>query len=1026
MAITVFGLLVLRLMQGPIALDDYIPQIHKAIQKAAPHTTVQFKNPKLVWGGVSNLMEVVVDDLSIAYDKNLNQSAKAQQLALRFEWHYLLISQLRIKSLRLISPDIAMKGELALDPSTSSDVSLFAWLPSGSKPRFKELIIEHGRLSLQTLGMKNPLVVNDVDLDLYRKRFGLHLHANVHLEAATISTQIDHLMWQETSDFELNIKNLTPSLVARLDPDLLQHIAAAGGPPAEAWSHMTTPVTVAAKLKLKADGLPDSGEIQLALAPGKIFIPGLMTEAIPLQGARGSAHIMQNRLEIKEFSLTVPRGQASAFGYINWNPESKSADIHIEAKGKDIALDDLRFLWPGKLAPTPWAWVTTNIKGGSAPFATLSLKGQSSILEQGIDFKISDLKGDIGISNATVKYMQGMPIVTQVNGIAHYDPANFNIDVASGKTLGLTLKPSKVLISKMDQEDQDIHLELNVEGPIRDALEVIDSPALQYAKMLGLNPADVSGNSISKTILDFPLGTAVTPSQVHVDTRAKMQNFFIKNPVASLPYDFSEGSLNLHVNNQGLDVVGKGSYNNTPIDLKWTRFFSNQVPKQNQLIIHTHLGSEALKRFNIEGDYIKSGEAPLTLTLIEDPKQYATFEFKADLTPTQLELLGWNKPTQEPARASVIMNLSKREFDGIRHMEVNHHGRSIIEGKGLYDPRTKKWQGMSFNHMQFGPNDFQMTLIQQNHHLKLLISGDSLDIQQLLQEQDNSQSSSKALAIDANIQKLKVSSDGMLHAARVQAFYDGQRVKQLQFAARLKESKEHILQLSIEASEQGRTLNFYTNNAGAVLRAFDILNNIASGEAVITASNDDKKEDSAWKGRIVCRGFRILQAPLISHLLTLASPTTILNILRSKEGIEMSVYRSKFNLNDRLLELRKGRGHGSSLGFTLAGQINRLSKKLSLHGTIIPAYDLNTLISKIPLIGTFITGGKHEGLWAVNYEIMGNSAAPKVSVNPLSALTPGIIRRIFDLNASNQNPNDEDDGEAHDESDEKLIPLQQP
>jgi len=38
---------------------------------------------------------------------------------------------------------------------------------------------------------------------------------------------------------------------------------------------------------------------------------------------------------------------------------------------------------------------------------------------------------------------------------------------------------------------------------------------------------------------------------------------------------------------------------------------------------------------------------------------------------------------------------------------------------------------------------------------------------------------------------------------------------------------------------------------------------------------------------------------------------------------------------------------------------------------------------------------KGEGLIGFNFTVRGDSAAPQVGVNPLSALTPGMFREIF-------------------------------
>jgi hypothetical protein len=53
------------------------------------------------------------------------------------------------------------------------------------------------------------------------------------------------------------------------------------------------------------------------------------------------------------------------------------------------------------------------------------------------------------------------------------------------------------------------------------------------------------------------------------------------------------------------------------------------------------------------------------------------------------------------------------------------------------------------------------------------------------------------------------------------------------------------------------------------------------------------------------------------------------------------------------------------------------------------------VISSIPLIGDILTGGAGGGLFAFTYTIRGSFADPSVSVNPLSVLAPGFLRRLF-------------------------------
>jgi hypothetical protein len=68
--------------------------------------------------------------------------------------------------------------------------------------------------------------------------------------------------------------------------------------------------------------------------------------------------------------------------------------------------------------------------------------------------------------------------------------------------------------------------------------------------------------------------------------------------------------------------------------------------------------------------------------------------------------------------------------------------------------------------------------------------------------------------------------------------------------------------------------------------------------------------------------------------------------------------------------------------------------KLALNGTFVPAFTVNNFFSKIPVFGLFM-GGSNEGLFGVNYGITGAMSSPTLNVNPLSAVAPGFLRKIF-------------------------------
>jgi hypothetical protein len=53
------------------------------------------------------------------------------------------------------------------------------------------------------------------------------------------------------------------------------------------------------------------------------------------------------------------------------------------------------------------------------------------------------------------------------------------------------------------------------------------------------------------------------------------------------------------------------------------------------------------------------------------------------------------------------------------------------------------------------------------------------------------------------------------------------------------------------------------------------------------------------------------------------------------------------------------------------------------------------MFGKIPIVGLFLGGGSNEGLVGITYEASGPPGAPRVSINPISAVAPGLLRKFI-------------------------------
>jgi uncharacterized protein YhdP len=108
--------------------------------------------------------------------------------------------------------------------------------------------------------------------------------------------------------------------------------------------------------------------------------------------------------------------------------------------------------------------------------------------------------------------------------------------------------------------------------------------------------------------------------------------------------------------------------------------------------------------------------------------------------------------------------------------------------------------------------------------------------------------------------------------------------------------------------------------------------------------------------------------------------------------------RGEFALSEDRLTLDNVLAYGEAIGVTGNGVVDLNRDKLDLQGTIVPAYALNSMLGNVPIIGSLLLGGEGQGLFAANYRVTGSGADPQISVNPLSALAPGFLRRLLQPN----------------------------
>jgi hypothetical protein len=106
---------------------------------------------------------------------------------------------------------------------------------------------------------------------------------------------------------------------------------------------------------------------------------------------------------------------------------------------------------------------------------------------------------------------------------------------------------------------------------------------------------------------------------------------------------------------------------------------------------------------------------------------------------------------------------------------------------------------------------------------------------------------------------------------------------------------------------------------------------------------------------------------------------------------------ANFSKNGQTIAVSDALLRGPAVGATFGGRLDLTTSRIAITGTYLPAYQLNNFFGKIPILGLAFGGGASGGLIGVTFKVDGTLSQPRLFINPLSAVAPGIFRKIFEF-----------------------------
>lgn len=1016
------SLLAWRLSSGPITLDFLTPYIEEALTAKDGGLSVRLDTTVLAVGQGNRLVEIRALNVRAFANNSEQPIATVPEVALTLNGRALLNGVLAPRSVRLYRPRVHLvRNEAGVfqweigdeaNRGRSDDVvrgliDALIGEPDPNQPgrHLQQVAVFDADLVVEDLKLNTIWHAPDSDLDLRRVPQGLTISARMLLnldgEQSSLSAMATYAKADDGIEAELWLAGIRPAAFAQL-----------GGAPMELKA-LNLPLAGVVRAKGKASGHMDEVSFDLAGGAGTLELPSPVNISRKIESAvlRGRAFDGLTRAKLDELSLDLggPKLAVSAVA------EGLGGDTHVtlDAAVHEVPFDELPVLWPVIAAPNAREWVTANLSKGMVREARATVSGRSA-LGTFEDFVVDHVGGELRGEGVTVNYLRPMPPVRNAAALATFDASNFRIAVKGGELYGLKLLDGAIVLSGLDQADQFADIDVTVGGPVTDALKLIDNKPLRYASALGIDPAVVGGEATTRLNLKFPLLAALRLDDLAVKVHSSAKGLFLPNVV--LGQNLTRGDLEIDVDAKGLDATGAIVLGTIPGELKWRENFSTRnVPFRSRYQVQApRVDEDQRKALGLDGvpfvSPFVSGPVGATVVATMQGGGKGDIEAKIDLSPAHMSLpgMGWRKEQRTTGGAQVVVKLDKDRIVSVPRFAVNA-GDLQTDGAVAFnaDGGVRR---VDFARLAYGGRtDVEGSISFKDDVLDISMRGGTFNAEPLVSSDDETPAEADApkrrdggkkddlpaMTITATIGSMWLSKDGKLTNATASLQRDGTDWRNMLVKGSLGDKR---FQMHMQpAGAMRRSLKVTSDDAGAVMRAFGTYDHMVGGVLDVDAVYDDRAEDQPLSGTIRINDYQIVNAPALARLLTVAALTGIVDVLQG-QGISFTTLDAPFVLTDGLFKINGARAYGPALGLTSKGEVDLDHGRLALEGTVVPAYALNSVLGNIPVLGWLITGGeKGGGLLAFNYTMKGPTQEPDVTVNPLSALTPGFLRNLFNI-----------------------------
>ena len=757
-------------------------------------------------------------------------------------------------------------------------------------------------------------------------------------------------------------------------------------------------ITLLAHLEPPNDSVADW---QLGFSGGTIVLAAIDPEQPPLIFNRIAISLRfdtdKRRVLLTQADISNGEIGIAGTGSVDYSAEPR---LTLGFAGTPMSASALKRMWPTLIVPEVREWVIERVERGALQRIEVGVNSPvHNLSRRGPPIPDDGLSVNIFASGVTLHPVDELPSVRDADLKAHVTGRTATVTIAQAAAdtpAGRKLNISDFIfeVPDMAPKPAPARVRFRIDGPVPAAAEILASDRLSEFSGTLIDPNSSKGTVSAVVTLGMPIKRELTKADTTYAITADLTGFVADKLMMNQKLEAS--GLKVVANNAGYQVKGDVKINGQPATLD----FRKPADGDADIKLQATLDDASRARLGLDLGPSVSGTLPVKLTGKIGGAD-SRMGIEADLTALKLDniLPGWVKLPGKSSRAvfNVVQKPQSTRFEDI----VIDGGGVSIKGSLEVDQNRDL---INANFPTYAPSEGDKASLKAERGadgvLKVTMRGDVFDGRGFLKSAmsgKEADAKSKASSIDFDVD-LKVGAVAgyfgeALRSVDCKLSRRGGVIKSFALSGKL--GRDTPLIGDLRGRAQGRDVIYLeTDDAGAFFRFTDTYSKVVGGQLQMIM-DPPTAEPSAKNGAISARNFSVKGEAALDRLAA-GGPAGVQN------GVSFSAVQAEFTRQNGQLTIRDGVLKGPTIGGTIEGSIDYPANQVRMSGTFVPMYGLNNMFGQIPIFGLFL-GGSNEGLFGVTYEIVGTTGQPVLRVNPISAILPGLSRKITEFNTGKQN-----------------------